>query len=333
MSDFTAEQQIQELERLLRTAQRRADKAVIKQEAMVEAIYKAAYEAARATGKGKPTVRPKKDKRKGKPEVALIHATDWQLGKKSVSYGMETCAQRIERFTEKVMHLTDIQRSHHPVDEAVLVWSGDMVEGGGNIFPSQIHEIEAHLFEQLFECVKIMETQVRTLAEYFPKLRIVCEYGNHGRLGRYGDGTYAGDNADRMAYKITQMQTRDLNLEWQMSDDWYQIATIGNYKVLIVHGDEIKGYGGNVPAFGILRKANAWASGVIEDFQDVMMGHFHQIMTLSMANGGRVFVTGSPESHNEYAREFVAATGKPSQRLHFIDPEAGRVTSEFVVWL
>lgn len=333
MSDFTTEQQIQELERLLRTAQRRADKAVIKQESMVEAIYKAAYEAARATGRGKPTKRPKKDKRKGKPEVALIHATDWQLGKKSVSYGMETCAQRIERFTEKVMHLTDIQRSHHPVDEAVLVWSGDMVEGGGNIFPSQIHEIEAHLFEQLFECVKIMETQVRTLAEYFPKLRIVCEYGNHGRLGRYGDGTYAGDNADRMAYKITQMQTRDLNIDWQMSDDWYQIATIGNYRALIVHGDEIKGYGGNVPAFGILRKANAWASGVIEDFQDVMMGHFHQIMTLSMANGGRVFVTGSPESHNEYAREFVAATGKPSQRLHFIDPEAGRVTSEFVVWL
>lgn len=333
MSDFTAEQQIQELERLLRTAQRRADKAVIKQEAMVEAIYKAAYEAARATGKGKPTVRPKKDKLKGKPEVALIHATDWQLGKKSVSYGMETCAQRIQRFTEKVIHLTDIQRSHHPVDEAVLVYGGDMVEGGGNIFPSQIHEIEAHLFEQLFECVKIMETQVRTLAEYFPKLRIVCEYGNHGRLGRYGDGTYAGDNADRMAYKITQMQTRDLNLNWQMSDDWYQIATIGNYKVLIVHGDEIKGYGGNVPAFGILRKANAWASGVIEDFQDVLMGHFHQIMSLSMANGGRVFVTGSPESHNEYAREFVAATGKPSQRLHFIDPEAGRVTSEFVVWL
>jgi hypothetical protein len=333
MSEFTTEHQVQELERLLRATQRRADKAVIKQEAMVEAVYKAAYEASRAAGRVKPLPKAKRDKRKGKPEVALIHATDWQLGKKSVSYGMETCAQRIERFTEKVMHLTDIQRSHHPVDEAVLIWSGDMVEGGGNIFPSQIHEIEAHLFEQLFECVKIMETQVRTLAAYFPKLRIVCEYGNHGRLGRYGDGTYAGDNADRMAYKITQMQTRDLSIEWQMSDDWYQICEIGNYRALVVHGDEIKGYGGNVPAFGILRKCNAWASGVIEPFVDAYMGHFHTPMSLTMANGGRVFVTGSPESHNEYAREFVAATGKPSQRLHFVDPVAGRVTSEFMVWL
>ena len=63
------------------------------------------------------------------------------------------------------------------------------------------------------------------------------------------------------------------------------------------------------------------------------MGHFHTPMTLTMANGGRVFVTGSPESHNEYAREFIAATSSPSQRLHFVDPVKGRVTAEYNVWL
>jgi hypothetical protein len=34
-----------------------------------------------------------------------------------------------------------------------------------------------------------------------------------------------------------------------------------------------------------------------------------------------------------YADEFIAAKGKPSQRLHFIDPEKARVTAEYVVWL
>jgi glutamine cyclotransferase len=63
------------------------------------------------------------------------------------------------------------------------------------------------------------------------------------------------------------------------------------------------------------------------------MGHWHQPLSLCMSNGGRVFVTGSPESHNEYAREFVAATGQPSQRLHFVDPVKGRVTAEYNVWL
>jgi hypothetical protein len=52
-----------------------------------------------------------------------------------------------------------------------------------------------------------------------------------------------------------------------------------------------------------------------------------------MANGGRIFVSGSPESESVYAAEFIAAKGKPSQRLHFIDPEKARVTAEYVVWL
>jgi hypothetical protein len=103
--------------------------------------------------------------------------------------------------------------------------------------------------------------------------------------------------------------------------------------VLLVHGDEIKSFGGNVPAFGIMRKMNAWASGVIEDFTDSYCGHFHQNICMTLANGGRVFVTGSIESDSAYAKEFVAATGNPSQRLHFIDPNKGRVTAEYVVWL
>ncbi len=123
------------------------------------------------------------------------------------------------------------------------------------------------------------------------------------------------------------------NVSFQMSPDWYQIFKIGNYNGLLVHGDEIKSFGGNTPAFGILRKVSAWSSGVIEPFHDCYMGHWHTPMSLTMSNGGRIFVTGSPESHNEYAREFVAAVGRPSQRLHFIDPEKARVTSEHVLWL
>jgi len=29
----------------------------------------------------------------------------------------------------------------------------------------------------------------------------------------------------------------------------------------------------------------------------------------------------------------MAATGHPSQRLHYVDPEAGRVTASYLVWL
>lgn len=329
--DIGAQAEITELRAALRQAQQKEARAKKRSDDLVEAVYQAARDAARAVPNPR-TLTPKKDTRKGKAEVALVHATDWQLGKKTVSFGVQTLASRMEQFTEKVMSLTEIQRAHHPVKECVLLFGGDMVEGIG-IFPGQAYEVEAHLFDQLFEATRIMETMVGSLAGYFDKVHVVCEFGNHGRLGRKGDMP-AGDNIDRMAYRITSERTAGLkNVTWQMSGDWYQIVTIGNYKALLVHGDEINSFGGNTPAFGILRKVNAWSTGVVEDFQDCYMGHWHTPMSLTMANAGRIFVTGSPESHNEYARAFIAAVGQPSQRLHFIDPVKGRVASEYVVWL
>jgi hypothetical protein len=318
----------------LRQALKRSNELNIKLKHKTGELVAAVYQAAKDAGLATPPVKvkpPAKDTRKGKAEVALIHCTDWQLGKKTVSYGKETCAQRIERFIDKSIAITDIQRKHHPVREAVLFLGGDMVEGLG-IFPGQAWEVDALLYEQLFNTSHIISQTITTLAANFESVRVVCEYGNHGRIGRKGEMP-AGDNIDRIAYEIARNKVGHLVKDWQSSDAWYQITKIGNYKALLVHGDEIKSFGGNTPAFGILRKVNAWAGGVIEDFHDCYMGHWHTPMSLTMSNGGRIFVTGSPESHNEYAREFVAATGIPSQRLHFIDPEKGRVAAEYVVWL
>lgn len=329
--DARLEQEIIELRQALKVAQQKEARAKKRSDDMVEAVYQAAKSASQAATRAKP-ITFKKDTRKGKSEVALIHATDWQLGKRTVSFGISTLAKRMEQFTEKITELTTIQRAHHPVKECVLLFGGDMVEGIG-IFPGQAYEVEAHLFEQLFEATSIMESMVLSLSQFFEKVHVVCEYGNHGRLGRKGDMP-AGDNIDRMAYKIASERTAHLkNVTWQMSSDWYQIVNVGNYRALLVHGDEINSFGGNTPAFGILRKVNAWSTGVVEPFQDCYMGHWHTPMSLTMANAGRIFVTGSPESHNEYARAFIAAVGQPSQRLHFVDPAKGRVTAEYVVWL
>jgi hypothetical protein len=334
MNAYEKQAEIDELQKLLKKAQQQAAANKRRTDDLVEAVYRAAYEAAKGSGRGQPVKRPAVDKRRKNPEVALVHATDWQIGKKTASYGIQVADRRIQEFTDKVLELTDIQRADHSVDECVVMLGGDMVEGGGNIFASQVWEIEAHLFEQLFEAARIIERMLLQLQAGFAKpLRVVCEFGNHGRLGRFGDGTWSGDNADRMAYRIVEDRTKPLGIVWQHTDSWYQRFDIGNYKVLLVHGDEIKSWGGNVPAYGIMRKVNAWASGVIDRFDDCFMGHFHQTIQMSLANGGRVFVTGSPESDNQYAKEFVAATGRPSQRLHFVSPHHGRVTAEYVVWL
>lgn len=326
--DMRNEQEIIDLKRALETAQRAAARAKRKTEDLVEAVYRAAKDAALVQPRVKVVV-PKAVKSK-KAEVALVHLTDWQAGKVSVSYNLEVLRKRIDQMCDKVAALTNIQRAHHPVNECVLVLGGDMVEGL-TVFPGQQYEIEAHLFEQMFTVANIIQSTVHRLAAIFPSLHVVCEYGNHGRIGRKGDMPSA-DNVDRMAYQIASERCSHLkNVTWQQSADWYQIATIGNYKLLVVHGDEIPSFGGQTPSYSILRKVNAWATFM--DFDDCIMGHFHTPINLTMANGGRIWVTGSPESDNQYAKSFVAAVGKPSQRLMFVDPVKARVTSEYVCWL
>lgn len=301
-------------------------------EELVEAIYKSAKDAALLYPPVPVIARLKKDTRKNE-EVALLHLTDWQLGKVGASYSPKVCEDRIgNQIIEKVSRITRIQRADHPVRSIHVMLGGDMLEGL-NIYAGQAFEIGPHLYDQLFMTASLVEKVIKSLLTEFESVEVWEEYGNHGRIGRKGEYP-ASDNVDRILYRVASEKfLSEKRVTWHRSNNWYNIVTIGGYSALLIHGDEIKNFGGNVPAFGILRKANAWATGVIEPFVDAYMGHYHTPMTLTIANGGRVFVTGSPESENEYAREFCAATGKPSQRLHFVDPVRGRVTSEYVLWL
>jgi hypothetical protein len=300
----------------------------------IDAVYRAATDAARYVGEtpyeGPPVLldRPKNS------EVALWHLTDWQGGKQTETYDRQIMRRRVEKYIDKAHSITEIQRADHPVDKAVLLFTGDMVEGV-SIFPGQVWELDGTLYEQMFDVADLMLYTIRRALAMYEEVEVVAEYGNHGRLGRKGDGIKASDNVDRMVYNIVRERLADEPrlTKFQTSGDWYQHFTIGNYKAMAIHGDEIKSFGGNIPAYGILRKANQWASGVLPEFRDLYIGHYHQAMQLQLANGGSVFMTGSPESDNIYAHEFVAATGDPSQRLHFVNPDKGRVTSEYRVWL
>ena len=325
--------EVDELRQALARAQRAARRKELATDELVEAVYRAARDAMLAHGPAPKITTPARDRRSAKPEVALLHLTDWQMGKRTRSYDMLVARKRIAHACEVAVELADIQRTHHPVRDCHVMLGGDMVEGT-SIFPGQAWEVEAAGFEQLVATASLIESAVRFLLEHFETVTVWEEIGNHGRIGRKGDVPH-GDNVDRMAYTLARSQVgADKRLTWHpWAGGLGTHVRIGEYTALLAHGDEIKSFGGNTPAFGILRKANAWATGVVEPFTDLYLGHFHHAMALSMANGGRVFVTGSPESDNEYAREFVAATSQPSQRLHFIDPKRGRVTAEYLLWL
>lgn len=319
-----------ELKRALIREQQRSARLAAKEADLVEAVHQAAKDAAVVVGQAAPIPRPGRDRRRS-PEVALLHLTDWQLGKRTESYNTEVCKRRVQLAVTKTAKLAEIQRADHPVRECVVMLGGDLVENV-SIFPGQAFEVDSTAFTQVFEAAALVEQVLLTLLAEFESVAVYEVAGNHGRIGRKGDMARE-DNLDRIVGKIARDRMgAQSRLEWHTNDSWYAIVEVGEYRAMLVHGDQIKSWGGAVPAYGVLKKANAWAAGAVpEPFHDLYLGHLHQPMVLQMAHGGLVYMTPSPESGSAYAREFAGAHGRPGQRLHFVDPRRGRVTASYLL--
>lgn len=334
MGDLEAQLELDQLREANRQLQRQLARAKARTDDIVQAIHDAVKSA--AINEGRPCIAsPPKDRRKKSAEVCLLHTTDWQIAKITATYNTQIARHRlVDILCARVEKIVEIHRADHPVREAHYLYGGDMTEGIG-IFPGQAFAIDATLFEQIFAVASIMEAQLLHALTVFDTVHVWEEKGNHGRYGKKGEAP-DHDNFDLIAYRIVHDRFKDEpRIVWHPleSPGIWNLATIGNYRALLFHGDEIKSYGGNLPAFGITRKLTSWLAGVAPTFDDAYGGHFHTHAEYPLPSGGSIFMTGSPESDNTYAFEVCGATGSPSQRLHFVDPERGRVTAVHKLWL
>jgi hypothetical protein len=336
LSEIAAFEESDELRKALASTQSKLRRAETKTADLIAAVERGAREAMVALGNPPAVPKPTPDKRSKHPEVAFLLCSDWHIGKQTSSFNSTIASERLDVLASKVEKITLIERADHPVRKIRAMLDGDFCENTG-IFPGQAFEVDSTTFEQVFAAVGATERLLRRLLAIFEIVEVDEQNGNHGRVGKKGDYAVT-DNLDRLIYRMARERLAEHEksgrLVWHEATDWYSILAEGAYRAMLIHGHQIKSFGGNTPAFGILRKANAWASGVIEPFTDLYMGHFHQALALPMANGrGRVFVNPSIESDSVYAKEFVAATGTPGQRLNFVDPAKGRITSERILWL
>lgn len=330
--------EINDLRRALRNVQRELAETKLNHQEVAEAVIQAAKDATVAIGGIPPVPAIKKDTRKAKSETALIHATDWQGGKRTKDYNSEVMRERVMKFAEKIVRITDIQRADHPVKDCVVMFGGDMVEGV-SIFPGQAFEVDSTLITQWVNVSRLMTDFIRYLLAHFETVTVFSEHGNHGRIGSKRDGLPRHDNIDLMAYEYSKsLLSNETRIEWEIDLEDIKRVTckaLGNYKALLIHGDEI-GRGGFSSPMTIVRHVDRWRSGAYPDFEfrDCFVGHYHQHQEWNMANGlGTVYMSASTESSNRYARDLLAANGTPSQRLMYVDPVRGRITANYRVWL
>ena len=326
--------EVDELRSALSRLQMDLVKAKARTEHLTEAVITASKDAVLALGRGPKPTAPARDRRTKGAEVALWHLTDWQGAKVTTSYDSTVMRQRVMSFVGKATKITEIQRADHPVRECTVVFGGDMVEGLFN-FPTQPFEIDQTIFGQFVTVSTLIVDVVSAALEAYEKVTVVSEWGNHGRMGSKRDAIPKADNIDRMCYEMArQLLASQDRLTWQDSPEDIQRIEIGNYRALVMHGDEV-GRAGFASPSAWQAAGNRWKAGAYGwDFQDIYLGHYHRHAQEPLSDGlGAIYWTGSTESDNRYARDSMAASGVPSQRLHFIDPERGRVTAAYQVWL
>ena len=314
---------------------RQLDKAKASKEELVDAVYRAAKDAASALSIS-PVLPPAKDRRKGRPEVAVAMLSDFQLGKKTPTYSTEVCEERVERYVGKIASLTAIQRADHPCREIHVWLLGDLVEGE-LIFPGQAHRIDASLYRQVaVDGPRILGNALRRLLSNFERVHVTAVIGNHGAIGGpVRREMHPESNADTMLYRIVSQIVVDPRLTWDIADPtgergWYAIDEIGNYRALLFHGDQIRGGFAGFPFYGLAKKVWGWSTSLPDRFDDVALGHWHTPTRVTL-NRVTARVNGSTESDNTYALEQLASSGRPSQWLFFVDPDKGRVTAEYLV--
>ena len=335
--DEAAEEQreeIDELRRSLRATQAQLAKAKKKRDELAQVTIEACRDAVLAHWPQTPVEAPPKDTRRKRVEAALWHMTDWQGAKLTPTYNTQVMRDRVDLFCRKAAKITEIQRQDHPVNDCTIAFGGDMVEGLFQ-FPSQPFEIDSTLFEQYVNVSKLIVETVRFALATYDRVTVVPEWGNHGRIGSKRDAVPRGDNFDRMCYELArQLLADEPRLTWQLCPEDIQRLEIGNYRALVLHGDEV-GRNGFASINTIVQWANRQRSGAYPwTFRDVYIGHYHSHYEFGLANGeGTLFGSGSTESTNRYANVMLAASAIPSQRLHFIDPDKGRVSASYKVLL
>ena len=299
----------------------------------IDAVYRAARDAA-AGMSIKPVPTPKPDTRKGHAESAILLLADWQVGKVTPTYSSEIAAERVRLLTKKVQKLVAIQRADHPVRELHIFLLGDLVEGE-DIFPGQAHLIDAGLYSQIFSTAEMLAGLIRTLAADFEKVHIAGVIGNHGRLGRYGTAR-PESNADAIAYRTAAMLVRDEpRITWKETftkgeRHWCEFVEVLGRRWMLFHGDQLKASMG-FPFYSLNKKLGGWNLSV-ERFDYAAFGHWHTPARLVAADGRiTAFASGSIESSNTYAQEWLAASGEPAQYLLFQAPSG--LSAEYLIRL
>lgn len=303
----------QQNERLVRLAERQEARYQQLQDTLREAITPLVFKAAWTP---KACTKPH-------AESANLVLSDTHIGKKTTSYSPKKAEASIRSIFEKSFHIADIHRKAYPISELNIFATGDIVDGS-EIYPTHAHHADGNMVNQVFGSLPAFTECTAEAAKLFPRVRIFCIRGNHGRVSK---SSHEETNWDNLFYKAWEASCANIaHAEFHIPLGWHQVARVQGLNILQFHGHQIK-MTFNLPWYGITTRILRWAAAEsIKDFDVAVLGHFHTSSYVRWASK-RIFSNGTTVDGDEFAKEMI---GMESSRTQWLFGVAGkRVTWQY----
>lgn len=238
-------------------------------------------------------------------------------------YDLPTARNRLRHTTEAFLSLCYDELSRPDYPGVVMPLGGDCISG--NIHEELRETNDAAVLECVADVEDHIARSIMTVAKEAKNVFVPCVVGNHGRMDRKPRAKNGVvDNLEWLVYEMLRKRfASSENITVIVPNSFDCLYTVHGHRYLMTHGDQFKGGSGITGPLlpwkrGQQKKAAVY-SAVDQDFDFLIMGHWHQAALLP----GGIIVNGSLKGYDEYAFRMGFEFQLPQQVMWITDPKHG----------
>lgn len=274
-----------------------------------------------------PVKLAKTQKQSERTLVAAISDTHFgsNISKEELSglneYNWTIASRRLALFVDQIVNYKPDYRNK---TDLVIQLNGDIIAG-------QIHNQEWFvdlLTTQFSGTINILAQAITYLALHFPKIRVICTPGNHGRnVGKADKGratTHKWDSYENMIYVSLKeiLAQKHKNVEFTIPESPFAVYKVQGHYVFQTHGDTVINVGnpGNTLNMSLIagqinKISTSDLLGLADKIAVVSVGHVHVPTTQILENGVVLVINGCLSGTDPFAQSIGIFSNNPTQVL------------------
>ena len=241
--------------------------------------------------------------------IVNLHVSDIHVGAKLDAAEFPVASNptlEARRLGAMALEAAEFKSQHRETTTLHVYLNGDLIAG---LLRHSYASEEDPLTEQFTRALHMLAQMLGYLAKHYPRVRVFCQSGNHGRNIQVHPGRATAqkwDSFETMIYVALKLACVGLpNVSFDIPKTPYCAVPLFDYWALQTHGDTLINAGNpakKLDVDGILKQINSINASKVygHHFSVVIIGHVHTSVMLDFA-GGTLIVNGPATPPNGFA--------------------------------